>query len=74
MRKPSQMGGGRFEYQPEELDERFNKRNEYLDDEFEEVKNIINERAFKYMATGLGTFEGYKEYILRELVINFRED
>lgn len=74
MRKQSQMGGGRFEYHPEELDERFDKRNKYLDNEYEEVKTIINERALKYMATGLGTFEGYKEYILRELVMNFREE
>lgn len=74
MRKLSQMGGGRFEYNSEELDERFNKRNKYLDNEFEEVKTIINERAFKYMASGLGTLEGYKEYILRELIIDFREE
>lgn len=73
MRKQSQMGGGRFEYHPEELDERIARRNDYLEDEYETVRTIINERALKYMTLGLGTIEGYKEYILRELVKDFRE-
>lgn len=73
MRKQSQMGGGEFEYHPEELEEKINKRMEYLEDEYEVVRTIINERALKYMSLGLGTIEGYKEYILRELVKDFRE-
>lgn len=73
MRKQSQMGGGEFEYHPEELEEKINKRMEYLENEYEIVRAIINERALKYMSLGLGTIEGYKEYILRELVKDFRE-
>lgn len=74
MRKPSQMGGGRFEYHPEELEEIINKRMDYLDKECEIVEKFINERALKYMSSSLGTIEGYKGYILRELLKRFREE
>lgn len=73
MRKPSQMGGGRFEYHPEQLEEKINQRMEYLEKECEIVETFINERALKYMSSSLGTIEGYKGYILRELVKDFRE-
>lgn len=74
MRKQSQMGGGRFEYHPEELEERINKRMDYLDKECEIVEKFINERALKYMSSSLGTIEGYKGYVLRELLKRFREE
>ena len=74
MRKQSQMGGGRFEYHPEELEERINKRMDYLDKECEIVEKFINERALKYMSSSLGTIEVYKGYILVELLKRFREE
>lgn len=72
MRKPSQMGGGEFEYHPEKLEEKINQRMDYLEKECEIVETFINERALKYMSSSLGTIEGYKEYILKELVKDFR--
>ena len=74
MKKSSQMGGGEYEYHPEKLEEKINKRMDYLEKECEIVETFINERALKYMSSSLGTIEGYKEYILRELVMNFREE
>jgi len=68
------MGGGEYEYHPEKLEEKINKRMDYLEKECEIVETFINERALKYMSSSLGTIEGYKEYILRELVMNFREE
>lgn len=66
------MGGGEYEYHPEKLEEDINKRREYLEKEFEDINNRINEGALKYIKAGLGTLEGYKEYILKELVKDFR--
>lgn len=74
MRKPSQMGGGEFEYHPEKLEEKINQRKDYLEKECEIVERFINERALKYMSSSLGTIEGYKGYILRELMMKFREE
>lgn len=66
------MGGGEYEYHPEKLEEDINKRQVYLEKEFEDINNRINEGALKYIKAGLGTLEGYKEYILKELVKDFR--
>lgn len=66
------MGGGEYEYHPEKLEEDINKRREYLEKEFEDINNRINEGALKYIKESLGTLEGYKEYILKELVKEFR--
>lgn len=66
------MGGGQYEYHPEKLEEDINKRREYLEKEFEDINKRINEGALKYIKAGLGTLEGYKEYILKELVKDFR--
>lgn len=74
MKKPSQMGGGEYEYHPEKLEEDINKRMEYLEKECEIVETFINERALKYMSSSLGTIEGYKGYVLRELLIKFKEE
>lgn len=70
--KASQMGGGEFEYNPNGLEEKINKRREYLEKEFKDINKRINKGALKYMKESLGTLEGYKEYILRELIKNFR--
>ena len=66
------MGGGEFEYNPDILEGKITRRSKYLEDEFEAINKRINEGALNYMKLGLGTLEGYKEYILRELIKDFR--
>lgn len=68
MKKLSNMGGGEFEYIPQALEEKISKRYTYLFNDLESIKHRIDTGAKTYMQLGLGSLEGYKEYIIRELV------
>lgn len=73
MKKYSQMGGGEFEYNPDALEEKINKRKKYLESEFKIIHKRINEGALNYMKESLGALESYKEYIVRELIKDLRK-
>lgn len=66
------MGGGEFEYNPNTLEEKINQRQEYLKNEVDTTIELINNRALKYTELGLGSIEGYKEYVLKKLIEDFR--
>lgn len=66
------MGGGEFEYNPNTLEEKINQRQEYLKNEVDRTIELINNRALKYTELGLGSIEGYKEYVLKKLIEDFR--
>lgn len=72
MRKSSNMGGGEFEFAPNKLDEKLEKRRIYQDNCFRAVNKIIDSYSKDYIDMSLGTRENFKEEIVKRLVKQIR--
>lgn len=73
MKKFSAMGGGEFEYCPHKLDEKVTKRVNYIEDSYKHIKQELDKVCIEYQKSGLGTFEGIREDIVRLLVLEMRK-
>lgn len=74
MKRASNMGGGEFEFKPNEFEAKINKRKLFIDNDFKYIKEFLAKRADEYQATyKLGDGNNYKESILQKLIKDFRE-
>jgi hypothetical protein len=71
MRKQSNMGGGRFEFNPNDLDKRFRERNEIYDSAFQEAWASIQFVIDNHVKPDLVSRDSLTESICRKLVERF---
>ncbi|MGL6184855.1 MAG: hypothetical protein ACRC1T_05695 [Clostridium chrysemydis] len=72
MRKNSAMGGGEFEFNPDNLEEKIDKRMKFFKEKHEELEKFLTETAFEYSRLGLGDFDNCKKELLRRTVLKMR--
>lgn len=62
------MGSSEFEFEPQELEEKINKRNKFVSESFEKINSSIDKLAMEYMKEGLGSYNSFKESIIKKLI------
>lgn len=72
MKKGSSMGGGEFEFNPHNFDEKINRRNEFIDKNFKYLREELERLSDEYSNNGLGIKDNFKECIIQMLIKDFR--
>lgn len=72
MRKGSSMGGGEFEFNPDKLEEKIDKRLKFTYEKTNEVRNFLDAIGLEYTKAGLGDYKEIRKQILKKLVLELR--
>jgi hypothetical protein len=69
MKKLSNMGGGRFEFSPEEFENRISKREKAIENTFNMLEEILEGYSKTYVTEGLGTKENFEKDVIRLMML-----
>jgi len=72
MKKLSNMGGGRFEFNPSEFEARINKRNQAIEDCFNLLEGILAEHSKSYVEHGLGCRDIFEKDVVKKMMYKVR--
>ena len=73
MRKQSLMGSSEFEYQPNKLDEKIGRRNNFMNYAIREMQGKLDSLGCNYQRNGLGAIENFQKEIIIELLKEWRK-
>lgn len=73
VRKQSNMGGGEFELDPDNLDKQIEKRKTFTGNRVNQIWKDLDRYSKDYVELGLGSAENFEREVLSQLVLKWKE-